>query len=76
MSLFKASLDTRDLEKACARRGTPIRIAISVERDRYPKHHRGHGGVALVDFSAVPAYAGPFLKNPFQTVRAVFLHTA
>jgi len=37
-----------DLEKACARRGTPIRIAISVERDRYPKHHRGHGGVAWV----------------------------
>ncbi len=37
-----------DLEKACARRGTPIRIAISVERDRYPKHHRGHGGVSWV----------------------------
>ena len=37
-----------DLEKACAQRGTPIRIAISVERDRYPKHHRGHGGVAWV----------------------------
>jgi phosphonoacetate hydrolase len=37
-----------DLEKACAQRGTPIRIAISVERDRYPKHHRGHGGVSWV----------------------------
>jgi phosphonoacetate hydrolase len=37
-----------DLEKACAQRGTPIRIAISVERDRYPKHHRGHGGVAWI----------------------------
>lgn len=37
-----------DLEKACSRRGTPVRIAISVERDRYPKHHRGHGGVAWI----------------------------
>lgn len=37
-----------DLEKACARRGTPIRIAISVERDKYPKHHRGHGGISWV----------------------------
>ena len=37
-----------DLEKACAKRGTPIRIAISVERDKYPKHHRGHGGVSWV----------------------------
>ncbi len=37
-----------DLEKACARRGAPIRIAISVDRDKYPKHHRGHGGVSWV----------------------------
>jgi len=37
-----------DLEKACTKRGTPIRIAISVERDKYPKHHRGHGGVSWV----------------------------
>ena len=37
-----------DLEKACARRGAPIRIAISVDRDKYLKHHRGYGGVAWV----------------------------
>lgn len=37
-----------DLEKACARRGAPIRIAISVEQDKYLKHHRGFGGVAWV----------------------------
>jgi phosphonoacetate hydrolase len=37
-----------DLEKACAKRGTPIRIAISVDRDKYLKHHRGFGGVAWV----------------------------
>ena len=37
-----------DLEKACAQRGTPIRIAISVDRDKYLQHHRGYGGVAWV----------------------------
>jgi phosphonoacetate hydrolase len=37
-----------DLEKVCARRGAPIRIAISVDRDKYLKHHRGYGGVAWV----------------------------
>lgn len=37
-----------DLEKACAKRGAPIRIAISVDRDKYLKHHRGYGGVAWV----------------------------
>jgi phosphonoacetate hydrolase len=37
-----------DLEKACSRRGHPIRIAISVDRDKYLKHHRGYGGVAWV----------------------------
>ncbi|HTP32019.1 MAG TPA: alkaline phosphatase family protein [Candidatus Acidoferrales bacterium] len=37
-----------DLEKACARRGHPIRIAISVDRDKYLQHHRGYGGVAWV----------------------------
>ncbi len=37
-----------DLEKVCAGHGTPIRIAISVDRDKYLKHHRGYGGVAWV----------------------------
>jgi phosphonoacetate hydrolase len=37
-----------DLEKVCAQRGAPIRIAISVDRDKYLKHHRGYGGVAWV----------------------------
>jgi phosphonoacetate hydrolase len=37
-----------DLEKACAKRGAPIRIAISVDRDKYLKHHRGYGGIAWV----------------------------
>src|SRR5215813_47932 len=37
-----------DLEKACAARGAPIRIAISVDRDKYLKHHRGYGGVSWI----------------------------
>lgn len=37
-----------DLEKACASRGLPIRIAISAERDKYLRHHRGFGGMAWV----------------------------
>ena len=37
-----------DLEKICSQHGVPIRIAISVERDRYLKHHSGYGGVAWV----------------------------
>jgi phosphonoacetate hydrolase len=37
-----------DLSKVCARRGAPIRIAISVDRDKYLKHHSGYGGVSWV----------------------------
>ena len=37
-----------DLAKASATRGAPIRIAISAERDKYPKHHRGFGGTSYV----------------------------
>lgn len=37
-----------DLEKALARRGAPIRLAISAERDKYLRHHRGMGGTSWV----------------------------
>jgi phosphonoacetate hydrolase len=37
-----------DLEKALAARGAPIRIAISAERDKYLRHHRGMGGTSWV----------------------------
>jgi phosphonoacetate hydrolase len=37
-----------DLEKACANRSAPLRLAISAERDKYPRHHLGLGGVAWV----------------------------
>jgi phosphonoacetate hydrolase len=37
-----------DLGAACARRGTPVRFALSAERDRYVRHHRTFGGTAWV----------------------------
>ena len=37
-----------DLAKACEKRGAPVRLAISVERDKYLRHHSGYGGVAWV----------------------------
>jgi phosphonoacetate hydrolase len=37
-----------DLTRICARHGTPIRIAISVDRDKYLKHHSGYGGVSWI----------------------------
>jgi phosphonoacetate hydrolase len=41
-----------DLHKACRNRGLVLRAAISAEKDRYPKHHRGMGGVAWVYLQA------------------------
>ncbi len=37
-----------DLGQACAKRGTPLRLAISVEADKYLRHHQGYGGTAWV----------------------------
>jgi phosphonoacetate hydrolase len=37
-----------DLDKACLNRKTPIKIAVSPEKDKYVKHHRGMGGAAYV----------------------------
>ena len=37
-----------DLAKALQKRGAPVRIAISAERDRYLRHHQGMGGTAWV----------------------------
>jgi phosphonoacetate hydrolase len=55
-----------DLEKACAQRHTPIRVAISPEKDRYVKHHRGLGGSAYVYLNAPQD-----LEKVRQTLRAL-----
>ncbi len=55
-----------DLEKALQERGSPIRIAISAERDKYLAHHQGMGGTAWVhllvphDEARVGALLGEF----------------
>lgn len=37
-----------DLFQACAENHTPIKIAISPEKDKYVKHHKGLGGSAYI----------------------------
>jgi phosphonoacetate hydrolase len=37
-----------DLNQALHRRGTPVRLALSAEKDRYVRHHRTFGGTAWV----------------------------
>lgn len=37
-----------DLQKSLALQQVPIRIAISAERDKYLKHHRGFGGTSYI----------------------------
>lgn len=37
-----------DLARACRERGVRLRFALSVEKDRYIKHHRTFGGTAWV----------------------------
>jgi phosphonoacetate hydrolase len=41
-----------DLEKACKNRGVVLRFALSVERDKYVKHHRTFGGTAWVGLNS------------------------
>ena len=38
----------RDLKQACAARGFDLRYALSVEKDRYVRHHRTFGGIAWI----------------------------
>jgi phosphonoacetate hydrolase len=54
-----------DLNKACLNRNTPIKIAISPERDKYFIHHRGFGGTAYV-----------YLNNPndLLSVKNILAH--
>src|ERR1700686_4840495 len=47
-----------DLEQVCAKKGTPIRKAVSTGRDRYMKHHRGCSGAAYI-----------YLKDPQDAAR-------
>src|SRR5262245_33607125 len=37
-----------NLNKALTARGAPVKIAMSAERDQYPRHHGGYGGTAFI----------------------------
>jgi len=41
-----------DLEKTLAKKGVTVQMAISAERDKYLKHHRGFGGTSFVYLNA------------------------
>ncbi len=49
-----------NLNKTLARKEIDIKIAMSAERDQYPKHHGGFGGTAFV-----------YLKSPNDTDRVI-----
>jgi phosphonoacetate hydrolase len=49
-----------DLTRTLAARGAAVKIAMSAERDQYPRHHGGHGGTAFV-----------YLKSPDDAGRVV-----
>lgn len=55
---FKSSVV--NLGKALASRGVDVKVAMSVERDQYPRHHGGHGGTAFI-----------YLKDPGDVAKTI-----
>jgi phosphonoacetate hydrolase len=49
-----------DLNLSLAKRGAPVKVAMSAERDQYPRHHGGHGGTAFV-----------YLKSPSDANKVI-----
>jgi phosphonoacetate hydrolase len=57
---MNAKVTVLNLGKALAGRGVEVKVALSTERDQYPRHHGGHGGTAFV-----------YLTDPASTGKAV-----
>ncbi|MGC4037624.1 MAG: alkaline phosphatase family protein [Chitinophagaceae bacterium] len=55
-----------DLEKICSNKNLPLKIAISAERDKYVKHHRGFGGTSYVYLNSM---------NDLPAVKKILLQT-
>src|SRR5262245_55720507 len=49
-----------NLGKALAGRGVEVKVAMSTERDQYPRHHGGHGGTAFI-----------YLRSPADAEKAI-----
>jgi phosphonoacetate hydrolase len=58
---MSAKATVLDLGTALARRGVEVKVALSTERDQYPRHHRGHGGTAFIYLSS-PADVGKAIR--------------
>src|SRR5262249_11144902 len=50
-----------NLNQLLSRKGTAVKIAMSAERDQYPRHHGGFGGTAFVYLNA-PGDADKVMK--------------
>lgn len=61
---MNAKATVLNLGKALARRGVEVKVAMSTERDQYPRHHRGYGGTAFI-YLRSPADVG----KTFQALR-------
>lgn len=59
----------RDLEKICENSNTPVKIAISADRDRYVKHHRGFGGSSYVYLNSPKDLDG--VRNTISKIKGV-----
>ncbi len=58
-----------DLNKVLETRGAPVQVAMSAERDQYPRHHGGHGGTAFIYLKA-PGDAGK-VADVLRTIEGV-----
>jgi phosphonoacetate hydrolase len=50
-----------NLGKALSRRGVELKVAMSTERDQYPRHHSGYGGTAFI-YLRSPADVGKTIQ--------------
>ncbi|MBP3959208.1 alkaline phosphatase family protein [Gemmata sp. G18] len=59
---MNAKTTVMNLNKALTERGTPVKIAMSAERDQYPRHHGGYGGTAFIYLNS-PKDADKVIKS-------------
>jgi phosphonoacetate hydrolase len=57
---MNAKATVLNLGQALARRGVALKVAMSAERDQYPRHHSGYGGTAFI-----------YLKSPADVGKTI-----
>jgi phosphonoacetate hydrolase len=58
---MNAKATVLNLSTALAHRGVEVKVALSTERDQYPRHHSGHGGTAFL-YLRSPADVGKTIQ--------------